>query len=80
MDKNEIIESLRDVFVSVLEHNNFEMKSELSATDVEGWDSLSHMIIITSIEKKFNIRFKLREINKLENLGSLIDMISFKIA
>jgi acyl carrier protein len=54
------------------------MKDELSAAEVDGWDSLTHMIIITEIEKKFQISFKLKELNKLSNLGSLINLIQLK--
>ncbi len=79
MEKNEIVEKLRNIFISILEHDNFEMKNELSANDVEGWDSLTHMIIITTIEKQFGVKFKLREINKLGNLGNLIELVSLKI-
>ena len=60
-------------------NENFEMTDELAAKDVEGWDSLSHMLIITEIEKKFEIRFKLKELNKLNNMGNLLQLVSSKI-
>ena len=55
------------------------MHDELTAKDVDGWDSLSHMMIITKIEEKFNIRFKLRDLNKLKNMGALVSVIKSKI-
>ncbi|KZS42072.1 acyl carrier protein [Aquimarina aggregata] len=79
MESSIIKERVSDVLVSVLEHNNFEMHDELTAKDVDGWDSLSHMMIITEIEEHFNIRFKLRDLNKLKNMGSLISVIQSKI-
>ncbi len=79
MERNEIVTVLRTLLVTILKHENFEMKDELSAPDVAGWDSLTHMVIITEIEKKFQIRFKLKELNKLDNLGSLITLIQSKI-
>ncbi|AXT59938.1 acyl carrier protein [Aquimarina sp. AD10] len=79
MESSIIKERVSDVLVSVLEHNNFEMHDELTAKDVDGWDSLSHMMIITKIEEHFNIRFKLRDLNKLKNMGSLISVIQSKI-
>ncbi|MCJ7448007.1 MAG: acyl carrier protein [Bacteroidales bacterium] len=79
MDKSEILEKLRHILVSVLKHEKFEMRDDLSATDVDGWDSLTHMIIITEIEKMFNCRFKLKELNKLGNMGTLIELIQSKL-
>lgn len=75
MERTEISQRVRAVVASVLKHENFEMRDDLTAKDVEGWDSLSHMTIITEIEKDFGIRFKLKELNKLKNMGSLIELI-----
>jgi len=79
MDKNEILERIRTVLIAVLKHENFEMRDDLSARDVDGWDSLSHMVIITEIEDQFGVRFKLRELNSLNNLGNLIELVGNKI-
>ncbi|HLP65537.1 acyl carrier protein [Flavobacterium sp.] len=79
MDKAEIKEKIRGILLSVLQHDNFEMVDELSAKDVDGWDSLTHMDIITEIESLFGVRFKLKELNKLNNLGNLIDLVKGKL-
>ena len=79
MEKKEIVERIRNILVSILGHEDFEMKDELKASDVEGWDSLSHMMIITAIEKDFGIRFKLKDLNKLQNLYSLVELIQSKV-
>jgi acyl carrier protein len=79
MERTEIVDKLKRIITAVVKHENFEMKNELSAADVVGWDSLTHMVIITEIEKAFGIKFKLKELNKLSNLGNLIDLIQSKI-
>ncbi|MES1219660.1 MAG: acyl carrier protein [Bacteroidota bacterium] len=79
MEKEEITEKIRKILVASLGHENFEMKENLSSADVDGWDSLTHMIIITEIEKEFKVNFKLKELGKLNNLGSLISLISSKL-
>lgn len=79
MEREEIVSRVRLVVVSVLKHNDFEMRDDLTAKDVDGWDSLSHMTIITEIEKDFGIRFKLKELNKLKNMGTLIELIESKL-
>ena len=79
MKKIEIIDNIKNILATQLKHNNFEMNDELSAKDVDGWDSLTHMIIITEIESRFGIRFKLKELNKLNNLGNLIGLVNLKL-
>jgi acyl carrier protein len=79
MERTEIVNKLKSILVTILKHEKFEMKDELSAAEVDGWDSLTHMVIITEIEKSFQIKFKLKELNKLNNLGNLIELIQSKI-
>jgi acyl carrier protein len=79
MEENEIIGKIRKILVSELKHENFEIHDGLSAADVEGWDSLSHMAIIAEIEKSFGVKFKLKELNKLNNMGNLITLLDAKI-
>ena len=79
MEETSIKEKIKEVLIATLEHDNFEMHDELTARDVDGWDSLSHMMIITKIEEQFGIRFKLRDLNKLKNMGSLVSVIQNKI-
>jgi len=79
MERLEILNRVQKILVNVLKHNRFEMRDDLMATDVEGWDSLSHMLIITEIEKDFSVKFRLKELNKLKNMGTLIELIESKL-
>jgi acyl carrier protein len=80
MERNEIVSKIKTILVSVLKHEDFVMNDELTAAAVNGWDSLTHMIIITDIENAFGVKFKLKELNKLNNMGSLIELITAKLA
>lgn len=79
MEKNVIKEDIKGVLVTVLKHNDFDMSDEMTAADVSGWDSLSHINIISEIEEKFGIRFKLKELNKLKNMGTMVDLVQSKL-
>lgn len=79
MEKDEITEKAQAIVRQVLKNNSFEWKGELTAEEIDGWDSLSHMIIITELENEFKIKFKLKELNKLNNLDSLITLIQSKL-
>ena len=79
MDNDKIIEKIRTIIISVIEHENFEMKKELVASDVDGWDSLSQLMIVSEIENNFGIKFKLNEVYDIENLGDLIELTQSKV-
>ena len=79
MERNEIIAQVKQILKTALNHENFEMSETLSAADVDGWDSLSHMIIISEVEKQFSITFKLKELNKMKNMGDMLDLIASKL-
>jgi acyl carrier protein len=79
MEKNSVQIKVREIIISVLKHEGFVLRDDLVAAEVDGWDSLTHMIIITTIEKEFNIKFKLKELNKLKTAGTLIELIQSKL-
>ena len=79
MEKTEITNKLTGVFRKILNKDSLVLTGELTANDVEGWDSLSHMLLITEIENTFSIKFKLKELNKMKNVGDMIDLIMSKI-
>jgi acyl carrier protein len=79
MEKTEIAKELTPVFRKVLGDNTLELTDELNANDVENWDSLSHMVLIAEIENKFGIKFRLKDLNKMANVGDMIAIISSKL-
>lgn len=79
MERNEITTKLTNIFKTVFNNQFLMLTNELSANDVDQWDSLSHMILISEIEDAFLIKFKLKELNKMRNVGDMIDMIQSKI-
>jgi acyl carrier protein len=70
---------LTGIFRKVFSNDSMIITNELTANDVDNWDSLSHMILITEIEKDFSIRFKLKDLNKMRNVGDMIDLIVSKV-
>ena len=79
MEKNEIIEKLTIVFHEVFGDNTIVLRDDMTAADVENWDSLTHMMMITKVEEVFSIRFKLKELNRLKNVGDLCNTIAEKL-
>lgn len=79
MNRNEIIEKLTTVFQEVFNDNNIVLRDDMTAKDVENWDSLTHMLMITKVEETFGIKFKLKELNKLKMVGDLISVVESKL-
>ena len=79
MERN-IREGLTTIFREVFGDDNIILNRQTTATDVEQWDSLTHIEMIVAVEKHFNIRFKSLDLKKLHNVGDLADMIKEKSA
>ena len=75
MDDAQIYSRLARVFNDVFDDETIEVTPQLTAKDVDGWDSLTHIRLILSVEKAFKIRFTTSEIGNLENVGDLVALI-----
>lgn len=71
---------LTEVFRDVFDEPSLILTDALTADDVEGWDSLTHINLIHAIEKAFKIRFSTAEVAKLKNVGELSGLIAGKLA
>ena len=78
MKTEEITGKLKSVFQKVFEENDITITREMTAQDVEKWDSLRHIQLINEVESAFRVKFKLREIMGMKNVGDLIDLIDLK--
>ena len=74
------IERLTEIFRMVFDDDSIEIRPDMTANDVDGWDSLSHVNLITTIEAKFNILFTQKELLKQRNVGDLLADIEKKVA
>ena len=48
---------------------------ETCADDIEDWDSLEQINLLTAMEKKFGLKFRLDDVRDLKNVGDLLDLI-----
>lgn len=76
----EVLEALTPVFREVLDDSALVLRDNMTAADVEGWDSLNHIDLIVAIEKKFKVRFTTSEVTSLKNVGELADLVQAKLA
>lgn len=79
MNKKEIHTTLTTIFQEVFADDQMEIFDAMTATTVEGWDSVMHINLIFSCEESFEIKFTLKEIAELKNVGELKAIIGSKL-
>ena len=76
---NELHARLTDIFREVFENDSLVLRDDMTADEVENWDSLTHIDLIVAIEKEFKIRFTTGEVTGLKNVGELTALVSAKV-
>jgi acyl carrier protein len=76
---NEIQEKLQDVFRDVFDDEELTIHDATTSNDIEDWDSLAHIQLITAIEKEFGIKFTLKEAVSAKNVGEFTERIQSKL-
>ncbi len=79
METTEIYAKISTVLQDVLDNETVEAKPEMTASDVEEWDSFSHIRIVLGVEQAFGVKFATPEIAQFENIGQLADLVAEKI-
>lgn len=80
MKVEDIYRRLAVVFQDVFDDDAIVPTPTMTAKDVEGWDSLTHIRLIVSVEKQFSVRFTTAEIGRVENVGDFVSLIEQKTA
>lgn len=75
MDREEILKQLNDIFVDTLDNEEVVIEESTQASDVDDWDSLTHIMLVVAIEKHFKIKFSSKEILSWKNVGEMMDCI-----
>jgi acyl carrier protein len=79
MEEGQVYQRLNAIFGDVFDDDTVALKPETTADDVDGWDSLSHIRLVLSVEKAFNVKFSAAEVGKLKNVGELVGLIRAKV-
>ena len=76
MTGNEIFARLNEVFRDVFDDDSIVVKPATTADDIEDWDSLEHITLISAVEKEFGMNFKMGEISSMKNVGEMASIIA----
>ncbi|MGY3499920.1 acyl carrier protein [Bradyrhizobium sp. USDA 4471] len=78
MDQPQIYTRLTSVFRDVFDEDDLVLTPEMTADDVDGWDSLSHIRLVLAVSKSFGVKFSASEIGGLKNVGEFVQLIQKK--
>ena len=74
MNRDEVYSRLKSVFQDVFD-KEVDLKDETTAADVPGWDSLNHITLIGTVEDEFDIKFPMKDVVHMKNVGEMVDKI-----
>ena len=75
-----ITDSLNNIFRTVFDDDDISITPDTTANDIDGWDSLSHVNLIVTIETRLGIKFTHKELLTFKNVGDLMESIRSKLA
>lgn len=78
MTQQEIYPRLTQIMRDVFDDEDLVATPELTAHDVKEWDSVNHVTLVVAVEESFGIKFKSAELEKMKNVGQLVEQIEKK--
>lgn len=79
MTRNEIYEKLNAVFSDVFDED-IRVTGETTAADIEDWDSLTHITLISEVEDAFDIKLSMKDVLGMQNVGEMVEIIQFLLS
>ena len=79
MNRTEILEKLNEVFHDVFDNNDIVVTEQTNANDIEEWDSLIHITLISAVEDEFDVSFDMKTVVSMKNVGDMIVAIEEQI-
>ena len=76
MNKDQVMARLTKVFRDVFDDDSIVLSDNTSAKDIEDWDSLEHINLIAAVEKEFKMRFQMKEVSGMKNVGEMASIVA----
>lgn len=75
MNIESIKNELQPIFAKVFSDPNIEIFETMNALNVDKWDSVTHLSMILEVEQFYGIKFKLKELTSMKNVGDMMNII-----
>lgn len=70
------MERLNEVFRDVFDDSSIVVDDSTTSKDIEDWDSLEHINLVGAVEQEFKMRFKMKEVSSMKNVGEMADIVA----
>jgi len=75
MTREEVFEKVQEIVRDIFDEDDFLVTEETSSDEIEDWDSLNHLNLMSAISDEFEYKFTLAEMAKLYTVGSIVDKL-----
>ncbi len=75
MTRNEVLEKVTEIFHDVFDDESIVIGDNTTANDIEDWDSLTHITLISEIEDAFDYKFSMKDVLGMKNVGEMLDLL-----
>lgn len=75
MSKSDIFEKLTGIFQDVFDDGDITISETTTAAEIDGWDSLTHITLLATVEEEFGVKFSMKAVQHLQNVGELAELI-----
>jgi acyl carrier protein len=79
MTREEVFNRAQDIFRDIFDEDDLVINDTTNSDEIENWDSLNHINLVSAIEKEFNIKLSLGELMTLKDVGNIIDLVIEKV-
>ncbi len=76
--KYNFLKELNKIFVSYFNDKKIKLDEKTTSKKIKAWDSLAQVSLIILIEKKFKVKFSVKEVNNLKNIGDMVKLLEKK--
>ena len=74
-----ILDSVQEIFRDIFDKDTLIISYKTSPEDIEHWDSLNHILLLSAIQEEFNIEIGLEEMQLVNDVSTLLNIIKNKI-
>jgi acyl carrier protein len=75
----DLFEEIQNIISTNLNVQAASIHCDSRALDFFAWDSVNHLILVTDIERKFDIKFSLAEIAELDSVEKIIQEVQKRV-
>ncbi len=79
MNREEVLKKVNEIFKEIFDNEDLVITDSTTANDIDEWDSLTHITLISTVAEEFGINFDMADVVKFQNVGDMVDSIMEKL-